>query len=583
MAARLLPAAIRPPAAATAKPPPPAATTTARQPAARRRRPARCMGSQIARLAPIVSILLAPFHRISRKISRHFRTNPPSYQLSVFMKPTYLRASLLLAVFAGLGVQISAQDPRPVPIEYLRPMKNSVSIGVRAVGGAKVRFSGNLGGGLQQYTNLPRLDYDEYTASVPIKDLPISVNSVTGESSYYLQTITAMMIKGDYTAIFDNGSISVDGRTNTSGGRPQGRDTPDSQMLVENDQGTWYKGIVGVDPGLPADGIHDGMALYEIYTLSGGNTIPDPYTGEPVKTTKYYLPYSADHSRNWTIGSREQQYHHDPDAGGPAQVTFGRYWTEAAGNTIELEDGNNPGVEFTFERIVQRFKRFEWGLAATAGISEFNAKTRRGITINLRGYEYTYDLTRPLPDDGSTGGPTFSADETEETTAAIGINHNAYDENDADLTRAGGKPVANADGTDRTETVNGYWQVRGVYYLFRAGPFIRVPLTRRFSVSASAGYMGAYAGSKFRYEETMTIPEVSAAYTTGDVVKNNQHYISGFYGDLNIEWWLSTRTGFYAGAAYEKMGDYTQIHDGRRADVKMDGGAGFRFGVITRF
>jgi hypothetical protein len=230
-------------------------------------------------------------------------------------------------------------------------------------------------------------------------------------------------------------------------------------------------------------------------------------------------------------------------------------------------------VEFKFERIVQRFKRFEWGLAATAGISEFNAKTRRGITVNLRGYEYTYKLNRELPA-GSTGGPTFSDDETEETTAVINDRYEGYDEND---------PSAGRTEVNRPVDVNGYWQVRGVYYLYRVGPFIRMPLTRRFSISASAGYMGAYVGSKFRYEETMTIPEVSAAYATGDVVKNNQHYISGYYGDLNVEWWLSTRTGFYVGAAYEKMGDYTQIHDGRRADVKMDGGAGFRFGIITRF
>lgn len=477
------------------------------------------------------------------------------------MKSTYLRASLLLAMFAGLDVQIFAQDIRPVPIEYLRPMKNSVSIGVRAVGGARVRFSGNLGGGLLQRATLPIPDYPSYSAPYIIKDLPLVMN--------YDEKIS----------VFDNGTISMDSKDNTSGGRPVGRDTPDMEMVIENDQGTWYKGIVGVDPGLPSDGIHNGMAMYEIYTLSNGNTTPDPVTGEPVKTTKYYLPYSADHSRNWSINSRDQQYN-TTDPANPT-VTFGRYWTEAAGNTIELEDGNNPGVEFKFERIVQRFKRFEWGLAATAGISEFNAKTRRGITVNLRGYEYTYNLSGSLPGDGSTGGPTFSADETEETTAAIGILPNGYDEDTDNYEhnyQAGGRPV-----TDRTVDVNGYWQVRGVYYLYRVGPFIRLPLTRRFSISASAGYMGAYVGSKFRYEETMTIPEVSAAYTTGDVVKNNQHYISGYYGDLNVEWWLSTRTGFYVGAAYEKMGDYTQIHDGRRADVKMDGGAGFRFGIITRF
>jgi hypothetical protein len=489
------------------------------------------------------------------------------------MKSTYLRASLLLAVFAGPGVQIFAQDIRPVPIEYLRPMKNSVSIGVRAVGGAKVRFSGNLGGGLRQYASLPHPENSQYSVSVPIKDLPVSTGAVNESSDYLQRVYASMMSTAGYVSVFDNGSISADSLADITGGRPLGRDTPDTQMEVENGTvGSWYKGIVGND--LPPDGTHDGMAMYEIYTLDGNyNTIPDSVNGGEVKITKYYVPYSEGYSRNWSINSREQQYQYDSGAN-TGQITFGRYWTEAAGNTIELEDGGNPGVEFKFERIVQRFKRFEWGLAATAGISEFNAKTRRAITVNLRGYEYTYNLTRPMPDDGSTGGTTFSGDETEETTAAIKDRHEGYDENDA---------AAGVRAVDRAVDVDGYWQIRGVYYLYRVGPFIRLPLTRRFSVSASAGYMGAYVGSKFRYEETMRIPEVSAAYTTGDVVKNNQHYVSGYYGELNVEWWLSTRTGFYAGAAYEKMGDYTQVHDERRADVKMDGGAGFRFGIITRF
>ncbi|OAM87722.1 hypothetical protein AW736_20870 [Termitidicoccus mucosus] len=468
-------------------------------------------------------------------------------------------------MFAGLSVQIFAQDPRPVPIEYLRPMKNSVSIGVRAVGGAKVKFSGNLGGGLRQLSQLTTDGQSFGTGFFGGNgDLPVVLpeSVVLGGYSYPL----------DQISVFDNGSILRDssGAASPRPADPADPNVADTQMRNDG-SGSWYRGKVS-NPSDP----HYGMLQYDIYTLdSSGNTIPDAHTGQPVKTTKYYLPYDANYSRNWSINSREHQYNAADN-----QVTYGRYWTESAGNEIELEDGSNPGVEFKFERIVQRFKRFEWGLAATAGISEFNAKTRRGITVNLRGYEYTYNLSRPLPDDGSTGGPTYSADETEETTAAIGIKPNGYDE---DTDKPENNYQAGGTAVDRTVDVNGYWQVKGVYYLYRVGPFIRIPITRQFSISASAGYMGAYVGSKFRYEETMTIPEVSAAYTTGDVVKNNQRYVSGYYGDLNIEWWLSTRTGFYVGAAYEKLGDYTQIHDERRVDVKMDGGAGFRFGIITRF
>jgi hypothetical protein len=488
------------------------------------------------------------------------------------MKPTYLRASFLLAVIAGLNAQIFAQEPRSVPIEYLRPMKNSVSVGVRMVGGAKVKFGGNLGGDLRQYVSLPHPNDSQYSVPVPIKEIPLSADAVTGNSDYFSQVYASMMRTGGYISVFDNGSISVDAATGNTSVRPDepaDRTRPDAQM--QPGTGKQYMGEV-VRNGIT-------MLQYDEYSLdTAGNTIPDPYTGQPIKTTKYYVPYDEGSSRAWTINSREHQYDDTTNPGSPT-VTFGRYWSEARDNTLNVADSGNAGVEFTGERIVQRFKRFEWGVAAAMGISEFNAKTRRAITVNLRGFEYQYTLNRPLPD-AATGGPTFSDDEMEETTVVIGDRHDAYDETTDTLEnnfQGGGTEV------NSTAEVNGYWQVRGVYYTFRAGPFIRVPLTRKFSVSASAGYMGAYVGSKFRYEETMRLDNVTAAYTTGDVVKNNQQYVSGCYADLNVEWWVSTRTGFYAGAAYEKMGDYKQVHDGRRAEVKMDGGTGLRFGIITRF
>jgi hypothetical protein len=143
-----------------------------------------------------------------------------------------------------------------------------------------------------------------------------------------------------------------------------------------------------------------------------------------------------------------------------------------------------------------------------------------------------------------------------------------------------------------TGTANGFWQVKGVYYVLRVGPMARIPIGRRFSAYLSAGYMAGYIGSKFRYEENIALPGNTGTISTKQYnqntgvvedTKENQRYLGGYYADFNFEWWLTTRTGFYAGASYERLNSYTQTFHERKAHVKMDTGLGLRFGIITRF
>lgn len=457
------------------------------------------------------------------------------------MKSTLLRISLFAVSALSFGLTATAQSQN-VPIEYLRPMKNSFSIGVRSFGGAKVTFGGSIGA----------------IANFDIRDESLRED-----------------MKGAYGyIIYDNGQVSPDTADDTANGK---RSTPGPR----EDDGRWY------------------------YTTTYTSTT----SGLTQDYTTSYLAYdpSATWTRNWTAKSQDQVKDGtaENNNAGTHEVWMSTYSSSgiAPGQTVQAEDGANPGIEMQMGRVMQRFKRFEWGINFTIGISEFNAKTRQTVRATAKRLTDVYQVYSSTPgspvapgkltptDAGGyeLGGPTFDPNAVEftdpdnpsgdkitdpsesaykynETTAALSLNR-----------------IRTADETDfNGALVNGYWQVKGVYYLMRIGPMARIPVGRHFSVSFGAGYMGAWIGSKFRFEETLLV-NGSAIRTNSSTEKYSQQYLSGFYADANIEWWVSTKTGFFGGLGYEKLGNYTQKAYDRTATVKMDNGLGFRFGLITRF
>ncbi|MDF9834364.1 hypothetical protein M2103_002612 [Ereboglobus sp. PH5-5] len=483
------------------------------------------------------------------------------------MKPTLPR-TLVFALFVGTGLLVHAQDKTPVtPVEYLRPMKNSFSIGVRMIGGAKVTFGGNLG-------------------ATPFAVSRDRVNA------------------GGY----NNGTISADDKDAANGDRP---------AYSDNTCVKWNSIPGGVEG-----------RYYTIILDSDGEAVRD--ANGDVVITGNYVYYNKDdtnwnhYTRNWSYSGDSGQLRDNPDNSNYQQIGMSAFSSRGSTDTVTAEDRRNPGVELSMGRVIQRFKHFEWGIGVSFAVSEFNAKTRQSVNVKLDYITDWYDIytTGDKFDGTPTKGklkthndassfpnifvPTESDDEYQDLkytyTDSNGSEVSGYTA--LETTNPIGNTIAATEQSDLSDpdgdklmdgTADGYWQVKGVYYMLRLGPMVRIPIGKRFSAYLSGGYMAAYVGSKFRYEENVNVPygssSISTAYTetyangyshTIDT-KNNQKYLGGFYFDANLEWWTSTRTGFYAGVAYERLNSYKQDLHGRNANIKMDNGLGFRFGIITRF
>ena len=487
------------------------------------------------------------------------------------MKSFHSRILVLFLSSLGFVSMASAA----MPIEYLRPMKSSVSIGVRMVGRASVTFGGESLGAVAA----PKLDE---------ADINGNTARMSQISQYgYLKYDDGIVYYSD-----SNGSSS-------DGSRPAQGDVPatiDGRWQTH----TWVTGSTG-----------------NSIQVMNGDYLAWDNTG-----------YST---RNWSANNQSQVGMYD-DESHFVEMSF--YGSNRADGDARAKSRISPGIELQFSRVIKRYKYFEWGFNATVGIAEFNAKNRMTLKANAVKYTDRYQVLQHVQSDvdgesfvtvpgnlASNGnvettewilsGPSFtglkyenpdydeslgeSEDNPREMTYEKGM------ENTAPLGIGGGyapqTPASNADPTPVAGgEIRGYWQVKGVYYLLRVGPMIRVPIRKNFAASFSAGYLGAWVGSKMRFQEELRIDAASRFFTVympnyvtqtydpiTDIVQNNSRYISGMYADANFEWWTTLRTGFYVGAVYEKLGSYKQEAFGRTATVKLTNGLGFRIGIITRF
>jgi hypothetical protein len=471
-----------------------------------------------------------------------------------------------------------------VPIEYLRPMKNNISIGVRMLGGADVTFGG---------PGLGRI------SAINMNDIYDAENG-TKWRDQYIQNNGGIVPYDDGTVYYNDAADA----TASSPGRPS-------------------------QSGIPA-GANGRWQTVITLTSTTGNTAQ--------VTSGDYLAYdtSGNTTRNWSATNASQVVHGTDADGNPCDyINMSTYASNGvvSGQTAHASSSAHPGIELQFGRVIQRFKRFEWGFNFTFGISEFNAKNRQTLDAEAIKYTDQYQVVNYAENPTAGGafvtvpgtlnldalgnpiisGPSFTdlpytdADGNTTMTDADGnpiplVFANGYETTSPLGVREGYAPQPLDSSNVTGGQVSGYWQVKGVYYLFRLGPMIRMPIGKHFSASVSAGYIAAWVGSKMRFQESLNIPGITFSapkyftiynvdYSTGtptlvpvtDISKNNQKYLSGGYVDVNLEWWISTRTGFYVGAVCEKLANYTQKAYERVATVKMDSGIGLHFGIMTRF
>jgi hypothetical protein len=313
------------------------------------------------------------------------------------------------------------------------------------------------------------------------------------------------------------------------------------------------------------------------YTTTTTTSTTDETTGETTTTTYNNgdrLAYTPGQTRTWTYSNANQL---QPDG----SIGFSQFSATSNGASASGEGGSEGGFEIKLERIIgKRGNRMEWGISGSFGLNDVNVKTHQRIRATLT---TTTDYFRVAgsapPPDAPYSAPPAGDDYTDPVTGTVTPGGT---ETTVPLINTPSKPSTTTTDVGGAE-IDGTWQIKGAYYMARLGPTFRYNISDHFALSGGAGVTGAFVGTVYRVDETILI-EGATQPLRDHPQERTSKFIPGYYGELNGEWWVTERTGFYLGAVFEKLGKYEQNPvGGRTASLDLGQGVGYRFGIVTRF
>ena len=329
---------------------------------------------------------------------------------------------------------------------------------------------------------------------------------------------------------------------------------------------------------------HDGAVQPDGRTVarlgSGGNPILDPQTNTPV-----FDPVAPDGRTNtWNYTDASQL-----DANG--YVRFNSYSAEVVDPTVRKKDGPSAsGMDIAMSRDMGKLfgGRLPWTLTAGMSINDISTSLNDHVRATVTTVSDYYSLFGQTPPAAPYSSPSSSTTTVLDASGNIAV---AEDGSTGVITVDTSVLIGN-EPAHRTRTpftdevsVNNHWKVKGAYYTFRLGPTVWLPITKRLNANISAGAALVYSGTNYTVTQTFA-PALGAEIS--DTSTNDAYKIlPGYYADANLQFDLTERTGFYAGAVFQSAGSYTQTVDTTNShySTKIDlaGQSGLRAGMSIRF
>ncbi len=318
---------------------------------------------------------------------------------------------------------------------------------------------------------------------------------------------------------------------------------------------------------------------------NNGNPVLDPDSGSQI-----FDPIAPDGRTNtWSFQNSSQ-------ITADGFMAFHTYTADVIdAGTRKKEANSNFGMELAVSRDMGKLfgSRASWQLVAGMTLNDLSGTTTDHLQARLAALTDLYSLNGEVapiapysaPSSASTsvldsaGNPVLNDDGSAQsvtTDTTIFLTSQPADR-------------SNKISTDST-SVNAQWKLKGAYYTFRAGPTVWVPVFSRLRASVSVGAALIYAGSTYSVTQTYT-PETGAEITDTSSSLTSR-LLPGYYADATLQFDLTERTGFYAGAIIQGAGAYTQnlnstsdsgsvANYSTRIDLAKQ--QGFRGGMTIRF
>lgn len=515
----------------------------------------------------------------------------------------YLRLHLFLfssmslvatTVFADETSAILPEKEEDIPVEFIPTLDTTISVGFRRLNnGPRVRF-GNLGS-LAQMGAASSEDYQK------------SGENFVGHSytDGYVVKDTAGQYEKDGTGTpLDNGGTY----SNTSW----------TSVRDAN-------GIVTVYQAIPIalSNVADSDGLYRPKTTTvvnpDGSISQTNVTG--LASVSKFIGYNKDRARSWQTLNKSQIYKKDFGKGRGEQTYVDMHsdGVQSAGASLEAESSASSGFDISVERRLGKRGKLDWGVSTGFKFTYINAKAAGTFPAYLLRTTDSYELDVSHLKTGATisnnqygGGNAIGLDYSDLNGAPL---YKYVDSSTAPIRTvdgadaSGAVPISVADGTiewgEGPEiagiiNIHGNYQLKGAYLLAHLGPTFRYNFNDRWAISGTFGLALAWVGTNFKATEyyntwndvfaldgvTPLRPDLEGNTTEYHWSESNatHKFTPGLYYDLNAEYWVTDRTGFYVGLTGQNMRKYNQSKlSGRTATVEMGKTAGWTVGIRTRF
>jgi hypothetical protein len=343
------------------------------------------------------------------------------------------------------------------------------------------------------------------------------------------------------------------------------------------------------DPG-PATGAnllriyHDGSVRPDARVVarldSAGNPVIDPQTGGPA-----FDPIAPDGKTNtWNYSDVSQL-----DL--PGYVRFNSYSADIIDTATRNKKGAaTSGMDIAMSRDMGKLfgTRMAWTVTAGMSINDISTDMNDRVRATLTTVSDYYSLFGHTPPDAPYSAPSST------TVTVLDASGNPVIGDDGSVATIttdttvliGNEPAGRRSTslTDDTSVLN-RWKVKGAYYTFRVGPTLWIPITTRLKASLSVGAAVVYSGTS--YTVTQTFEPALGAEISDTASDAAYKLLPGYYADATVQFDLTERTGFYAGAVMQSAGSYTQNVDTTNShySTKIDlaNQNGVRAGMSIRF
>lgn len=329
---------------------------------------------------------------------------------------------------------------------------------------------------------------------------------------------------------------------------------------------------------------HDGRVQPDarvVARLDGsGNPIIDPQSN-----TAVYDPIASDgktNTWNYTDVSQLSQL---------GYVRFSSYSAEIVDTAMRAKkSGSSAGMDLAVSRDMGKLfgSRIAWNLTAGMSVNDLSATRNDFVRALLTTTSDYYSLYGQTPPDAPYSSPSTATENVVDAAGnpVLGSDGVAQTISVDTSVLLGNEPALRTTTPETSDTaVKNRWKVKGSYFTFRAGPTVWLPITTRLRASVSVGAAMVYSGSSYTVTQSLQ-PDIGAEITD---TSSSEAYklLPGYFADATVQFDLTERTGFYAGAVFQSSGSYTQAVDSDNAHystkIDLSNQSGVRAGLSIRF